>query len=90
MSNTNINTEKSFSTREDKIIKSTIVLYEDNEKKVKVINDLKFCLSKCDELECDEVFKTDLIKTLNDISNYIQESYKINQHHIRQVNPSAN
>ena len=35
MSNNNINAERSFSTREDKIIQSTIVLYEDNEKKLK-------------------------------------------------------
>ena len=38
------------------------------------------------ELEFDQVIKDDLIKSINDVSYYIQESYKISKYHIRQVN----
>lgn len=41
MSNTN-DTKTVFSTREDKIIKSTLVLYDDNEYKLKLIDSLNF------------------------------------------------
>ena len=63
---------KVFSTREDRIIKSTLLLYDDNDNKIKWIQSLKSCARNLEALEFDKMIQLDLIETLNHKSNCIK------------------
>ena len=65
---------KELSTKEDKVIKSTLLLYEDNENILKLIDCLKSHMSKIEGLSYDESIKTNLIRTIGHVSNSIEAS----------------
>ena len=85
MTNTK-NEDKGFSTREDKIIRSTLILCEDNNKQLILIDNLKSCLAKKERLECDSEIKLDLIKSLNNISSSMKDSHELSKFHLKKVN----
>ena len=80
---------KELATKEDKVIKSTLLLYEDNENKLKLIDCLKSHMSKIEGLSCDESIKSDLIRIIEHVSNSIKVSHKLNFIQLKNTNPSA-
>ena len=81
---------KDFSTREDKIIKSTLILCDDNKRKMSIVEKLKFCIEKIEGLRCDNVTKLDITNDLELVISSIKKSYNLSKHHLKQVNLSAN
>ena len=81
---------KYFSTREDKIIKSTLILCDDNERKLSIVEKLKSCIEKVEGLSCDDVAKVRIVNDLKFVISSIKKSHDVSKHHLKEVNPSAN
>ena len=89
MSNSNTKL-KCFSTQEDKIIKSTLILCDDNERKLSIVEKLKSCIKKVKSLSCNDVAKVRIVNNLKFVISSIKKSHDVSKHHLKEVNPSAN
>ena len=65
---------KELSTKEDKIIRSTIFLLEDNKLKLDVVNKLNKVTSTIEGLYFDDKRKLDFIQSTNSVSSSIKQS----------------
>ena len=65
-----------LSTKEDKIIKSTLFLLQDNKLKFDTFSKLNKVRSTIEGLEFDDKTKLDLIQSINSVSSSIKKSYK--------------
>ena len=77
-------------TKEDKLIKSTLIILEGNKSKLNAIKDLKEILSKTESLEIDDNIKLDIAQSMSKVSSSITKSCDVTKHHIKKVNLHAN
>ena len=81
---------KYFLTRQDKIIKSTLILCDNNERKLSIVEKLKSCVEKFEVLSCDNVAKVSIVNDLKFVLSSIKKLGDVSKHHLKEVNPSAN
>ena len=79
-----------FSTQEDKIIKSTLILCDNNERKLSIIEKLKSYIEKMESLSCDDVAKVRIINDLKFVISSIKKLYDVSKHYLKEVYPSTN
>ena len=67
---------KELSTKEDKIIRSTIFLLEGNKLKLDVVNKLNKVNLTIQGLALDDNMKLDMIQSMNSVLSSIKQSYE--------------
>ena len=77
--------QKEFSNREEKIIKSTLMLCEDNKRKKSMLENLNSCIAKTEGLTCNEI-----VKSIKHVYSSIKHLYESSKHHLKQLSPRAN
>ena len=95
MSNINQETTSSskeynkWSSKEDKIIKSTLVLLNDNKHKLRLVEELNECavMIKGNNMQSSSLIY--VVGKINSVSADIKKSHDAHKHHLNQVNPNA-
>ena len=77
------------SMREDNLIKSTLILMQDNEKKLNSVLALNNLLSKIKYVCLEKNVEENLAEHVESIISSTKNSYELTKHHLKKVNPSA-
>ena len=83
------NKRKELSTKEDKLIESTLFLTQDNKNKLNLINKLNDVSTLIEGLGFDSNQKSNVLLSIKDASSSIKASCEATKIHMRRVNPTA-
>ena len=81
--------ERNLSTKEDKKIKYTLLLLEDNDQKLALIEKLRACMDKMSKFLIDDNEKQSLTCELNSMSNSMLSSHELNKTSLNKINAQA-